>query len=395
MKEGWDKVTLGQIARYSTPKIDAVELNAYNFISADNMEVDRGGITTSVYAPTKGRATLFEEEDVLVSNIRPYFKKIWQAKFRGGCSNDVFVLRAKKHKVDPVFLYYYLSKQDFFDYMMAGANGTKMPRGNKKAIPKYKINLPPLPTQRKIASILSAYDDLIENNLIRIRLCCELADTKFNSLFFQHDDWQTIPLYEYADYLGRGVTPKYEDGTGFYGINQKANKGLTLNKQVFKEYEIGNWVPLEKYAYQGDVLINSLGEGTIGRVHYYVGEEGTYPVDQHMTILRAKEKPFGLFIYQFFNSEFGQAHLHTLKKGGTNMTMLNVGDIRKIKLKVPNQTVINEFYKAIQPLYDLKSKLEVQNENLKEARDILLPRLMTEMIDVDQIQSENLQPTTA
>ena len=76
------------------------------------------------------------------------------------------------------------------------------------------------------------------------------------------------------------------------------------------------------------------------------------------------------------------------------MTMLNVGDLRKIKLKVPNQTVINEFYKAIQPLYDLKSKLEVQNVNLKEARDILLPRLMTGMIDVDQIQLDNLQPTT-
>lgn len=164
---------------------------------------------------------------------------------------------------------------------------------------------------------------------------------------------------------------------------------------MFKEYEIGDWVPLEKYAYQGDVLINSLGEGTIGRVHYYVGEENKFPVDQHMTIFRAKEKPFGLFIYQFLNSEFGQAHLHTLKKGGTNMTMLNVGDLRKIKLKVPNRNVLNEFYEVIQPMYDLKSKLEVQNEYLKEARDILLPRLMTGMIDVDQLQSENLHPTNA
>ena len=301
----------------------------------------------------------------------------------------------KTNDFDIDYIYWLLRTQYYQKYIAGSSSGATVKHTSPKKIYSTKLLIPESKEiQRKIASILSAYDDLIENNLNRIKLCCELADTKFNSLFIQLDDWQTIPLYEYADYLGRGVTPKYEDGTGFYGINQKANKGLTLNKQVFKEYEIGNWVPLEKYAYQGDVLINSLGEGTIGRVHYYVGEEGTYPVDQHMTIFRAKEKPFGLFIYQFFNSEFGQAHLHTLKKGGTNMTMLNVGDLRKIKLKVPNQAVINEFYKVIQPLYDLKSKLEVQNENLKEARDILLPRLMTGMIDLDQIQLEYLHPTS-
>ena len=236
---------------------------------------------------------------------------------------------------------------------------------------------------------------MIENNGKRIELCCEFANTKFNSLFVKQEGWQMLQLNDYAEYFSRGVTPKYEDGSGFYGINQKANKGLTLNKDVFKEYMTGDWVPGEKYAHKGDVLINSLGEGTIGRVHYYVGEENKYPVDQHMTVFRAKDKPFGLFIYQFFNSEFGQGHLHTLKKGGTNMTMLNVGDLRKIKLKAPKQKLLNDFYKVIQPLYDIKSKLETQNEHIKEARDILLPRLMTGMIDVEQMNLETLQSTTA
>jgi type I restriction enzyme S subunit len=292
---------------------------------------------------------------------------------------------------------YYLLKLNLFQLKIFDS-GTASGRENvsKSSFSNIKVAVPESKeTQRKIATILSAYDGLIENNLKRIELCCEFANTNFKSLYVQQEGWQMLQLNDYTKYFGRGVTPQYKDGTGFYGINQKANKGLTLNKDVFKEYKIGDWVPSEKYAHKGDVLINSLGEGTIGRVHYYVDEESKYPVDQHMTIFRAKEKPFGLFIYQFFNSEFGQGHLHTLKRGGTNMTMLNVGDLRKIKLKAPNQNVLNEFHEVIQPLYDFKSKLETQNELLKEARDILLPRLMTGIIDVEQMNLETLQPTTA
>ena len=115
----WKKVPLGQVASYITTKVDAIHLNASNYVSADNMEVDRGGITDSAYPLSKGRATRFEKGDILVSNIRPYFKKIWQAKFTGGCSNDVFVLRAKDDIIDPRFLYYTLSRQDFFDFMIS------------------------------------------------------------------------------------------------------------------------------------------------------------------------------------------------------------------------------------------------------------------------------------
>lgn len=403
MMEGWKEVRLGDITylikRGIAPKY--VEEDGYVVI---NQKCIRDGVLSFSEARLTSKDKKVAKEkfirigDVLINSTGTgtlgRTAPVRELPDTTTVDTHVTILRGNE-SVDDLFLGYLASHYEPLITLL-GKGATNQIELGASDLKVTKVIIPESKeTQRKIASILSAYDNLIENNLKRIKLCCELADTKFNSLFIQHDDWQTISLYEYADYLGRGVTPKYEDGTGFYGINQKANKGLTLNKQVFKEYEIGNWVPLEKYAYQGDVLINSLGEGTIGRVHYYVGEEGTYPVDQHMTIFRAKEKPFGLFIYQFFNSEFGQGHLHTLKKGGTNMTMLNVGDLRKIKLKVPNQTVINEFYKAIQPLYDLKSKLEVQNENLKEARDILLPRLMTGMIDVDRIKLEDLQPTNA
>lgn len=258
-----------------------------------------------------------------------------------------------------------------------GASDLKV---SKVKIPKSKE------TQRKIASILSAYDDLIENNLKRIALNCDLAETKFMSLFLNKENWVKTELKEVAKYFGRGVTPKYEEGTGFYGINQKANKGLTLNKSVFKEFKKGDWIPKEKYATKGDLIINSLGEGTIGRVHYYMGMNNKYPIDQHMSIFRANDLEVGLFVFQFFNSKYGQGHLHTLKKGGTNMTMLNIGDLRKIKIDIPPKKVLKNYYYSVINLFKSKAILEEQNQHLKEARDILLPRLMSGLIDVDSLE---------
>ena len=78
------------------------------------------------------------KNDVLVSNIRPYFKKIWYATFDGGCSNDVLVFRAKDG-VSSRFLHYVLADDTFFDYSMATSKGTKMPRGDKKAIMEYEV----------------------------------------------------------------------------------------------------------------------------------------------------------------------------------------------------------------------------------------------------------------
>lgn len=301
----------------------------------------------------------------------------------GRVNQHVSIIRPRKEKLNPRYLMYSLISPRMQATLLAFASGAGATRNalTKSVLENTKINLPPLKTQRKIASILSAYDDLIENNLKRIELYCELAETNFLALFANNKDWNKIGLNDVSKYFGRGVTPIYEEGTGFYGINQKANNGLTLNTKVFKEYKRGDWIPKEKYATKGDLLINSLGEGTIGRVHYYMGENDKHPIDQHISIFRAKDKAVGLFVFQFFNSEYGQGHLHTLKKGGTNMTMLNIGDLRKIEIYIPTEEVLEDHYKSVINLFKSKAILENQNQHLKEARDILLPRLMSGMID--------------
>ena len=143
---------------------------------------NRGGITKATNLPTGEQTPSFESGDILVSNIRPYFKKIWKATFSGGCSADVLNFKAKNNIAND-FLYYVLSDDEFFKYCMTTSKGTKMPRGDKVAIMQYPINLPPLATQQKIATILSSLDDKIElNNKINDNLE-QQAQALFKSWF--------------------------------------------------------------------------------------------------------------------------------------------------------------------------------------------------------------------
>ena len=157
------KYNLSDICDYAKGKIDVAVLDEDTYISTENMMPNRGGITKASSLPTVAQTQSFSAGDVLVSNIRPYFKKIWFAEYDGGCSNDVLVFRAKDG-VNKRFLYYVLTDDTFFDYSMATSKGTKMPRGDKAAIMKYEVPDFTYEEQGKIAGILEVLDRKIQLN---------------------------------------------------------------------------------------------------------------------------------------------------------------------------------------------------------------------------------------
>lgn len=90
--------------------------------------------------------------DILVSNIRPYLKKIWQADVAGGASPDVLVLRSNPQAIDAKFLFYSLRRKEFFDYIMQDVKGLKMPRGKKEHVMRYSMIVPSQETQQEIVN---------------------------------------------------------------------------------------------------------------------------------------------------------------------------------------------------------------------------------------------------
>ena len=154
---------LSDLCCYADGRTPVADLGLDTYISTENMLTNKAGITRSAGLPTVNQVQAYRADDVLVSNIRPYFRKIWLADRNGGCSNDVLVLRAKE-ACNPGFLYYLLSDNKFFDYATATGKGTKMPRGDKDAIMRYAVPDVPFDRQVEIANTLSAFDARISVN---------------------------------------------------------------------------------------------------------------------------------------------------------------------------------------------------------------------------------------
>jgi len=162
-KDGeWVEMKLGdeEVSEFVNDKINKQKLKLSNYISTGNMLPDYAGITEATKLPTTKRVTRFIEGDVLVSNIRPYLKKVWKADRKGGASNDVLVFRSGL-KLMKEFLEYIIKNDRFINYVMKSVKGVKMPRGDKDSMMKYPIRIPDPVEQEKIASCLSNVDKLI------------------------------------------------------------------------------------------------------------------------------------------------------------------------------------------------------------------------------------------
>lgn len=138
-----------------------------DYISTDNMLQNGAGVVAYEGTPNIDSITQFKKGDILVSNIRPYLKKIWMADRDGGCSKDVLVFRnIKPTEVINDYLKCIMSTDTFFDYMMVGKKGVKMPRGDKKIIPNFEIPVPSPDIQMKIVKECEVVDKEIFANVL-------------------------------------------------------------------------------------------------------------------------------------------------------------------------------------------------------------------------------------
>lgn len=153
LQSKYSSMKLSEIAPYVEERITLSNLDFEMYISTDNMIKNRGGITVYEGEPIIQSAISYQTDDILVSNIRPYLKKIWFADRNGGASPDVLVFRIiDTDIVLPKYLYYILSTDMFFDFMMANHKGAKMPRGDKSIIPQFTVPVPPRSTQQDIVN---------------------------------------------------------------------------------------------------------------------------------------------------------------------------------------------------------------------------------------------------
>ena len=382
----WKKVRLGEIANYVNEKIDIKAFDTSLYISTDSMLKDKGGIGTPESIPESGKVTKYQHNDILVSNIRPYFKKIWFSNREGGCSNDVLVFRANDN-IDSTFLYYVLSDDSFFDHMMSSANGTKMPRGNRKLIPSFEIPLPPLSTQHRIASILSRYDSLIENYQKQIKLLEEAAQRLYKEWFVDlrflgHENtkivdgvpegWEKKPISQLGEYLN--------------GFAFKPSDWQKSGKPIIKIKEMGNGVsndtprnngervPAKYLVKAGDLLFS--WSATL-MVIVWSGEEGW--LNQHLFKVTPSKGIEREFLLQSISNTIEEFQNLTT---GSTMKHIQRNKLDQVFVNVPNDEIMKRYSSIAEKKRTEILHLSSQIRLLTEARDRLLPKLLSGEITV-------------
>ena len=177
MPEGWKVGKLCDIADYSSEKIEINKLSPETYYSTENMLPSKGGIETATSLPSISQTTRCLPGETIISNIRPYFKKIFYCTEEvAGCSTDVLCFKPK-YKDYSEYLYQVLYSDIFFDYMVLGSKGTKMPRGDKQQIMNYTITIPDELYLHKYKTFAKPILSQIDTNRKENKRLSEIRDT--------------------------------------------------------------------------------------------------------------------------------------------------------------------------------------------------------------------------
>ena len=388
MQSEWKKVKLSDVCEYVKDKIAVNILNETTYISTENMLPNKNGITFATSLPKVNLTQCFKKGDILISNIRPYFKKIWYAKFDAGCSNDVLVLRAK-NGIDSNFLYYVLSDDNFFNYSMLTSKGTKMPRGDKQAIMDYEVPNISYETQKKIVSILKPIDDKIElNRAVNENLELQ-AQAIFKNWFIDNGDYLDKNKYVSLDNLidvidNRGKTPPLINSSTNYPIIDV--RALSGNNRIINFNNCSKFVNYETYSNwfrkghpkPWDILISTVG--SIAEMKLFLGNKGC--IAQNVVSFRSKNIS-SLYLYQYLN--FIRKDLINYNIGSVQPS-IKVSHIIKHLIFLPEKDLLNKFDNITKSLSLMMYNNTLENERLADLRDTLLPRLMSGELDVSALK---------
>ena len=162
----WVNVYLKDVADFQKERISSGLLDESTYISTENILQNFQGVQSAISIPANTNVVAYKKNDILLSNIRPYLKKVWFSDRIGGCSADVFVLRSKT--CEPEFLYNVIASDKFINYVMSGAKGVKMPRGDKNQMESFSFSIPAVAEQRKISRLFQLLDERIatQNKII-------------------------------------------------------------------------------------------------------------------------------------------------------------------------------------------------------------------------------------
>ncbi|HGN0006597.1 restriction endonuclease subunit S [Providencia hangzhouensis] len=376
----WKSLRFKDICRLKSDKITVDSSDIQTYISTENMLPNFGGVQSAKNIPLTGKLNTFKYGEVLFSNIRTYFKKVWIATFDGVASPDVLIFSAMKN-CESQYLYYMMCEPQFTEFTVLTSRGAKMPRGDKEAILNYEISLPSLAEQKAIASVLCSLDDKIDL-LHRQNKTLELmAETLFRQCFVEEaqDDWVHGTLKdEFAFTMGQ--SPKgssfNEERIGTPMFQGNADFGFRFPKERVYTTEP------TRFAQKLDTLISvraPVGAQNMARSKCCIGRG--VAAFRHIDNL-------DWYTYTYFKLRYLMDEIKKFNDEGTVFGSISKSDFEKIEVIIPPASIIHNYEIMVKPLNDRVITNCFQIEKLENLRDTLLPKLMSGEVRVKYTPEE-------
>lgn len=377
----------------------------HSFIPMENIE---SGLKFPRLVESKtftGSGTKFADGDTLFARITPCLqnKKIVKVKnLKDGVgfgSTEYFVFRAKKGISDSDFIYYLSMLDDIrktAELSMVGASGRQ--RASLKVIQDFFVNAPDFSTQSRIASVLSTYDDLIENNDKRIKILEEMAQRLYTEWFVKfkfpgHDKvrlvdsktdfgkipewWEVKKLKDVADTIS-GYAFKSADfqktGIPVIKIKNIESDGTVRIQDVDRISENILTNKMSKYVLgSGDIIVAMTG-ATAGKVGRIFNKEKMF-LNQRVAKVEPRKDHYSL-VWGRIGTEDAMNELYSLA-GGAAQPNMSAAQIESISILVPSEGVLLGYEKLVLPMLNKILLLQRWNQNLSQIRDLLIPQLVT------------------
>ncbi len=366
----WKEVKLGEVAELAKNVYIPTGNDSFLYIGLEHIEqetlrLNSIGRSTDV---TSNKFKFFKN-DVLFGKLRPYFRKVVKPYFDGICSTDIWVFRAKKG-YDQDFLFYFIANWDFVNIANNGESGTRMPRADWKFLKETRWNLPPLPEQRAIASVLSSLDDKIdllhrENKTLEV-----MAETLFRQWFVEEagEDWAEGKIPDEFTFVMGSSPPgeSYnENGDGIPMFQGNADFEFRFPKK-----RVYTTAPV-RFAEKYDTLISvraPVGAQNMAQEKCCIG--------RGIAAFRYKNN-HGTYTYTYYKMKSLIGKIEQFNDTGTVFGCINKTDFETLDILIPPVAAVNKFQAEVQPIDDKVILNSAQIRTLSALRDTLLPKLMS------------------
>ena len=403
MREGWKEVKLGEITslikRGVSPKYveeDGIVVINQKCVRSSKINFEEARLTSKVKKISDEKYV--KVGDVLVNSTGTgtLGRTGYVSYLHNQTTVDthVTIVRSKNEIANSRFIGFVLSLYEPIIENL-GKGATNQIELSAKDLASLKINLPPLETQRKIASILSGYDDLIENNLKRIKILEEMAQQTYEEWFVRMrfpgyetavmndvtglpEGWEKVKCFDAMEVLSGG-TPKtnvddYWNGGIEFFTPKDAKSGTYTNGTEKTVTELGVKKCNSKLYPKDTVFITA--RGTVGKLNL---ASKPMIMNQSCYALKGRNEVTQFFLFCAMNSTIET--FKSASNGGVFNTII-VDTFKFLDFIIPNATLIGHFEHFAKPVFNSVHNLQSQNQRLREARDLLLPRLMMGIVEV-------------